>query len=333
MSFRVSLAAHVAGPGQIVQHFAEFQALLPFQQTRLLRNLLALARPVPACVSASEPSQLSEPVSPAPRSPSNPARCAQPAALRGCAPPTPHAAGMARNSRQTPRTLTRRSPRLEPPAPKSSRKGDASSRQPPAARSGLASKKSRRPPWPETHAPGKHVPSRAGPDQSRDRSASQHARTRRHQAAADTDRSATQPSPRRLHWDMGAVSAGHHLVVQLHDTPRDSACPEIFLPCTTHRKSCQSSRFARGSNWSIVTRVSVRVWVGSEKPGWCNRTPDYVRSSSWPHGFPSSRGCVLGARASSPRQARECGATGTGHGQECPRSQEEHDLHKPAGAG
>ena len=53
------------------------------------------------------------------------------------------------------------------------------------------------------------------------------------------------------------------------------------------------------------------------------RIPDYARSSARPRGFPGSRASLLGARASSPRQARESGATSTVRGQGCPRSQED----------
>ena len=61
--------------------------------------------------------------------------------------------------------------------------------------------------------------------------------------------------------------------------------------------------------------------------------PDYVRISSWSHSYPGSRTSLLGARASSPRQARMRGATSTVRGQGCPRSQEDCDLGKLTGPG
>ena len=42
---------------------------------------------------------------------------------------------------------------------------------------------------------------------------------------------------------------------------------------------------------------------------------------------------LLGARASSLRQARESGATSTVRGHRCPRSRENRDLGKPTGPG
>ena len=61
--------------------------------------------------------------------------------------------------------------------------------------------------------------------------------------------------------------------------------------------------------------------------------PDYVRTSSWSHSCPGSRTSLLGARASSPRQARMSGATSPVRGQGCPRSQEDCDPGKPPGPG
>ena len=54
--------------------------------------------------------------------------------------------------------------------------------------------------------------------------------------------------------------------------------------------------------------------------------PDYARSSARPRGFAEWRASLLGARASSPRQARESGATSTVRGHRCPRSQEDRAL-------
>ena len=61
--------------------------------------------------------------------------------------------------------------------------------------------------------------------------------------------------------------------------------------------------------------------------------PDYARSLARPRGFAESRASLLGARASSPRQARESGATSTVRGQGCPRSQVARDPENPAEPG
>ena len=61
--------------------------------------------------------------------------------------------------------------------------------------------------------------------------------------------------------------------------------------------------------------------------------PDYVRTSTWSHSCPRSGTSLLGARASSPRQAGMRGTTSTVRGQGCPRSQEDCDLGNPTGPG
>ena len=63
------------------------------------------------------------------------------------------------------------------------------------------------------------------------------------------------------------------------------------------------------------------------------RFPDYPQFSARPRGFPESRASFPGARASSPRRARESGATSTVRGHRCPRSKEDRDLVKPTGPG
>ena len=62
------------------------------------------------------------------------------------------------------------------------------------------------------------------------------------------------------------------------------------------------------SDWAAAERYSGFDAVSGNPP------PDYARSSSRPRGFAEWRVSLLGARASSPRQARESGATSTVRG-------------------
>ena len=122
----------------------------------------------------------SEPVSPAPRSQSSPARCVQPGALPEYGPPAPHAAVPAANRPQTPQTPVKTSLRSAPPARTDSHKVAVTCCQPRAARSDPAWSTGRIPPSPETHAPVQHELSLAGQDPRSARSASQTVPTRRH---------------------------------------------------------------------------------------------------------------------------------------------------------
>ena len=102
--------------------------------------------------------------------------------------------------------------------------------------------------------------------------------------------------------------------------PLASMCTPVSIPRTF---SCQA-----GSGTGVGPVTTHRTPSTGSK---CS--PDFARSSARPRGFAESRASLLGARASSPRQARESGATSTVRGHRCPRSQEDRDPGKPTGPG
>ena len=200
VSLRVSLAAHIAGPGQILQRLAELHALLPFRQTRFLRTLLALARPSPLArlrfgfgafadfgagfsrASIAVESRETCPTGCSPRVRSTNASCgrdgrefsANSANVREkvASLGTAYAEDQPQRRRVFPSTSSRSIRSRVEERSKTALAGNACAR--------------------ETRS----FAGRPGPGQ--DPITSRHARTRRYQAAADIDRSATQPSPRRL---------------------------------------------------------------------------------------------------------------------------------------
>ena len=148
MALGVALGADIAGPRQVRQHLRKVHRQLPFQPAWLLRLLLSLAGPPPACAaaSASLPSA-SAPASPAPRSPSHPARCAPPDGHPSSAQSASHADGSQDGSRQTRKRPAKTSPRSEAGRHRSSRTAAIACRQPQDARSGRASSERRTRPW------------------------------------------------------------------------------------------------------------------------------------------------------------------------------------------
>ena len=104
---------------------------------------------------------------------------------------------------------------------------------------------------------------------------------------------------------------------------------EIPLAAPAARRSARVAVRRRKSRHGVDHRL-----FGSGRPRIASiSSPDCVRFSARLRRFAGQRTCLPGARASSPRQTRESGATTAVRGQGCPRSQEDFDLGKPSGPG